>query len=447
MRSKCKIVVMAGVGLLLVPQLASATDVEAQLQRMERRMAEMEQRLDATSDELASERAKVEEQREQLQAAGMAEERKASSALSTFLEQTDMTAWVAASYNYNFNGTENSVMAQGGQNITLAHHPNPNTFQLDQAWIEINKDPTEESRGGFHIDFAAGVATDSAGWTFTDSAGDTVGSSPYAVGIYSAYASYLAPVFDGIRIDGGQLPTILGAEVTQTNANFNITRGIVWGLQPTTNLGFLTTTNFGNLAVKLGMLNEPISNDEPLGFDQNSAKALTSQIAYSGEKFSAAAGVNYGSSSSPATTAANATSNDGEGILDVLLTADPTDNLSAWVNYDYRWGTDMLTGGDQATTGTHGVAAAARLGIIESTGVALRFEWVRNAEQLGTAAAETTNDMYTLTGTVDYSMTDNTTLKGEVRWDRDDAAMLIDRNGNPTEQNQVTLLVQMMYQF
>jgi len=416
---------------------------------MEERMAEMEQRLDATNDQLAGANAKVDQQREQLEAAGIAEERESSSGLSAFLERTEMSAWVAASYNYNFNGTENDTMADGGQNSTLAHHPNPNTFQLDQAWIEIHKEPTEESRGGFHIDFSAGVATDNAMWTFTDSAGDTVASSPYSVGIYSAYVSYLAPWLGGIRTDGGQMPTMLGGEVTQTNANFNITRGIVWGLQPTTSLGFVSSMNFGNFRVSAGMLNEPLSNEQPGGFDQNSAKALTSQVAYSGEKFGAYAGLNWGASSAPTTSGGNATSNDGEGILDVLLTADPTDNLSAWVNYDYRWGKDHITGGgtDRATRSTHGLAAAARLGVIESTGLAMRFEWVKNTEQASNAAAETGGNMYTLTGTVDHALTDNTTLKGEVRWDRDDQSGLIDRDGNATKMDAVTLLVQMMYEF
>jgi len=412
-------------------------------------MAEMEQRLDATNDQLAGANAKVEEQREQLESAGIAEERKSSSALSAFLERTEMSAWVAASYNYNFNGTENDTMAEGGQNSTLPHHPNPNTFQLDQAWIEIHKEPTEESRGGFHIDFSAGVATDNAMWTFTDSAGDTVSSSPYSVGIYSAYVSYLAPLLGGIRTDGGQMPTMLGGEVTQTNANYNITRGIVWGLQPTTSLGFVSSMNFGNFRVSAGMLNEPLSNDQPGGFDQNSAKALTTQVAYGGEKYGASAGLNWGPSSTATTSGGNATSNDGEGILDVLLTADPTDNLSAWVNYDYRWGKDHITGGgsDRATRSTHGLAAAARLGVIESTGIAGRFEWVKNTEQASNAAPETGGNMYTLTGTVDHALTDNTTLKGEVRWDHDDQSGLIDRDGNATKENAVTLLVQMMYEF
>lgn len=449
MRSIRKTVVMAGLGLLLVPQLAAATDIEQKIEAMEQRMAEMEERLEATNDQLEGAHAEVEAQREQLQAAGLAEERKASSGLSAFLEKTDINAWVAASYNYNFNGAENDTMAAGGNNSTLAHHPNPNTFQLDQAWIAIDKAPTEESRGGFHIDFAAGVATDSAGWTFTDSNGDTSGSSPYAVGIYSAYASYLAPVLNGVQIDGGQLPTMLGGEVTQTNANFNITRGLVWGIQPTSNLGFVTKTNFGNFGIAAGMLNEPIGNDQPNGYDSNSAKALTSQVSYQGEKFGAYGGVNWGVSSGGFTDAPgiNGGDNESEGIVDILLTADPLENLSAWVNYDYHWGTDGVGANNVATRGIHGLAAAARIGVLDTTGLAMRFEWLQDTQISTADAVNQTSNQYTLTATADHALTDNMTVKGEVRWDRDDLGRLLDRNGNPTKTDAVTLLLQMMYEF
>jgi hypothetical protein len=449
MRFICKTVVMGGMGLLLVAPLANADDIEQKLERMEERMTEMEVRLDATNDELEGAQAKVEEQQEQLEAVGLAEERRASSGISEFLQQVDMNAWVAASYNYNFNGTSNDIMAKGGNNSTLPHHPNPNTFQLDQVWISIDKTPVKESRGGFHIDFAAGVATDSAGWSFTDSGGDTVGSSPYAVGIFSAYASYLAPIFEeGIRIDGGQLPTMLGGEVVQTNANFNITRGLVWGLQPTTNLGLVTKLNFGNLGISAGFLNEPIGNDQPTGFDANNAKALTTQVSYSGEKFAAYAGVNWGISSSATTSAANVTNNNSDGIVDLLLTADPLGNLSTWVNYDYRFGNDRIVGGGTATRGTHGLAMAARLAVLDETGLALRFEWVRDNQQASTAAPTVTTDDFSLTGTVDHELWENLTLKTEVRWDRAASpARLLDRDGNATKNDAVVLLFQMMYEF
>ena len=43
---------------------------------------------------------------------------------------------------------------------------------------------------------------------------------------------YLAPVGNGVQVDVGKIPTPLGAEVVQTNGNYFITQGAVFGLQP-----------------------------------------------------------------------------------------------------------------------------------------------------------------------------------------------------------------------
>ncbi len=164
MRSICKIVVIAAMGLFLIPQLAAATDIEAQLELMQERMSQMEDRLQATSDQLASSSAQVEEQQQMIQAANLEDERRAKSGLSAFLEKTDINSWVATSYNYNFKGADdNPTMGTGGQNaggsgLHMPGYPNSNTFQLDQFWLEIDKQATEESRAGFHVDLAAGTA-------------------------------------------------------------------------------------------------------------------------------------------------------------------------------------------------------------------------------------------------------------------------------------------------
>ena len=105
MRSICKIVALSAACMLLVPSLATATDVdvEAELRQMQARMDEMDERLAATDDQLASANATVRAQQEVIESSGI-EERSALSSLSAFLEKTDFSGWVAVSYNYNFRG-------------------------------------------------------------------------------------------------------------------------------------------------------------------------------------------------------------------------------------------------------------------------------------------------------------------------------------------------------
>ena len=141
MRSICTSVVIAAASMLLVVPFATAADLEAEIADMKQRMEAMEDQLQAQNDELTEAQATVKEQTALIENSGL-EEREDVSALSKFIEGVDMSAWVAASYNYNFAGS-----GQGGDpiNENFGYAWTSNTFQLDQAWISIDKAPTEES--------------------------------------------------------------------------------------------------------------------------------------------------------------------------------------------------------------------------------------------------------------------------------------------------------------
>jgi len=474
MRSIHRYVAMTAAGLLLVPAFATAGDIETDLADMKQRMEAMEDQLRAQKDDLAAAEATVEKQNDVIEQAGLVE-RDEVSALSSFIEATDFSAFVAASYNYNFRGTadgppDNATPGTQGNafnagvgggpgggpisaiGVWYPQHLNNNTFQLDQAWIAIDKAPTDESRGGAHIDIAAGNGL------FTNGAAAAVGG----VVLYSAYASYLAPLGPGIQIDGGIMPTILGMEVEQTNGNWNITRGITWGLQPVTSTGFLTTTEImDGFTVQIGMLNDPIA---AANVDANVAKALTSKISYSAEKFGISAGVNWGRSA----VGLNGNPNQSQGLFDVILTVDPLDNLSMYINYDFRFEQNRLASYPNPATSfalnTQAIAIAGRLGILDSTGIALRYEYVHSVDQtpagagnggyvntqIGGRLATNTLDAQSVTGTIDHALTDNLTAKFEVRYDNTDPGVFLHKDGTTTPfsyEGQTVALVQLMYEF
>jgi hypothetical protein len=493
MRSIRKNVAIAAAGLLLVPQIAAAADLETEVADMKQRMEVMEDQLRTQSDDLAAAKATVEKQNEVIEQAGL-EEREEVSALSAFIEQVDFGSFVAASYNYNFRGTSdplrapfgcdptltppaansctivnqpgtqnnnfNQGIANGGQlaRIFYPQHANPNTFQLDQAWISIDKAPTEESRAGMHMDVVAGN-----GFTSTP-----VGSD--AIGLYSAYVSYLAPIGPGLQIDAGIMPTIIGWEVENANGNWNITRGNSWGLQPVTSTGFLASMEVvEGITVMAGMLNDPIVRE---ALDTNKAKALTAKVAYEAEKFGASVGINWGR----AGNGLNGNVNQSQGILDVILWADPLDNLSAYINYDYRfednrWASDPYgVFGLSSDLAVHAVAVAARLGVLDNMGVAVRYEFIHSDDQTpvgqgGLNGSTVANLLQfdgvavvqSVTGTVDYGLTDNLTLKTEVRYDHANPRVFANKDGlagtgtAPFDitghQSQIVALAQLIYEF
>ena len=104
MRSSMKILVAAAATLLVAPQFAMADDIEDQLRQMDERMGQLESQLQATQDELQASTATVAVQQELIEKAGL--ERQAQSGLSAFLSQTQFDGFVAASYTYNFTGTD-----------------------------------------------------------------------------------------------------------------------------------------------------------------------------------------------------------------------------------------------------------------------------------------------------------------------------------------------------
>jgi len=228
---------------------------------------------------------------------------------------------------------------------------------------------------------------------------------------------------------------LLGAEVVESPWNFNITRGLVWGLQPVTNMGAVASADLGSgLALSLGVIDNPLGIEDP---DNNEAKSFTGQLAWSNDSFGVSIGGNWGD------TQAGGGANASGSILDVVVSADPSDNLSLWANFDWV-NVDPAVGSD---TNTYGIALAGRYALNDTTGLALRGEYVE-ATTRGTNDAE----QWSITATVDHDVTDNLLLRGEFRYDEakqngstnnwfDNAA------GAARYKDQFLFLVDMTYEF
>ena len=102
MRSTLKGTILgaAAAGLLFAP-LASASQVEDQLQAMQDRMSQMEEQLQATHDDLRAANERADHQATVIRDAGLEDERSATSALSSFLSDTEFYGWVNTSYTLN----------------------------------------------------------------------------------------------------------------------------------------------------------------------------------------------------------------------------------------------------------------------------------------------------------------------------------------------------------
>ncbi len=417
MRSSWKTLVAVAAALIAVPLYAAADDVQEQLNQMQARMAQLEDSLTATQDELNSAQTRVEEQEAVL--ARATDDREAVSALSSFLNETEFGGTVAASYNYNF---EDPL---GGGNMVTPPIGTHNSFQYDQLHFSMANVATEKSRAGFGVDLLQGASV----------GGDT----PV---VNQAYASYLMPIGNGVELKAGRWDTPIGAEVVYVGENTNITRGLVWGIQPVNHNGVLLTANLSDsLSLHGGVANSGFTGGTLA--DVNNAKAWIAGGAWDG-----------GSAGLSATymafdDAGNATADRGH-MIDFVATWDPSDNLSIWANFDWvrnasAFPGDMTNAAFKDGDSLYGVALATRLGVTDKTGVGVRGEWVGSRPDTTGALDE---DVFSLTGTLDHALTDNLTARAEIRWDHaSDATPFASDVAAGAEDNQILAIGQLVYAF
>ena len=449
-----------GVALWTGPALA-VDDVDAELAEMRRLMEGLQQKVDAQEEQLAAQGRNLEEAQEVVRRTQ--EDTEAVSGLSSFLNSLEFDGVVAVSYNYNvLNNPDNSPAAvqpgggnnpgtgglnQGVSGSFYPFHGDHDTFQVDQVWFGMGKPASEESRAGFRFDILYGQTatflgngSSSGGRANFDSLGDFY--------VNQAYVEYLAPIGDGVTVTAGKFGTLAGAEVAKTTDNFNITAGNLYNLlQPIDHFGVLVSSDFGPVSLTAGAV-----NSQTLGvgsLDDNSEKTLVFQAGMGDDELSGAATIFWGAEA--------ASNKDDLGIFDILITANPSDTLSLWLNFDYVWADGTATagvgsGGDKSAWG---LAAAGRLALTDATGFALRAEYVHDSSGLlglsqaaGAASPVSDASVWGITATIDHTLVDSLLLRLESRYDRvDNRGHFFNNTGNNLDRDQWVLLAQAVYVF
>jgi len=471
MRSSLKTIIAVAAAFLVVPSFASADDVGGgdDLQELMSRMSDMEQQLKATNDALAASNAKVNQQQKMLGKLGTSNQSGPMAALSDFLTETTFEGWVSASYFYNLNDPDSgrTMGANGGTVGANPFHPNSNSFQVDQVWFSMSNEATPESRGGFEIDIVYGQAADRMAIA-------NEGNALFDY-LFNANVSYLAPITDaGIKITGGRFETHTGTESAQDTRNFNITRGMLWTMQPVNFTGLKLSAKYDmGLDWMVGLTNN--SGNSTLGhnpyallpnaqnYDTDEEKALIWRLGYEfSDTMSMALNGLYGGNCSTsdqlfgvgagtipiaggcgitfdATGRANTGNTDRQLLFDLTLNWDPSDRLSTWVNIDYMKPTNSRR--PSGSPSLFGIAAAGRYGITDATGISLRGEFLRsNDNYLGISAPlllsqigldlvngslpiplsatpgwyKEDQNLWSVTATLDHALTEHLSVKAEV---------------------------------
>jgi hypothetical protein len=430
----------AAASLLAVPA-AAGEDIESQLAEMQELVKGLQQKVDAQSEQLDAQSEQLEQQGQQLKDAQRvvrSDEQESKSGLSTFVDSIEVTGAVIGSYNFNFNTPTDNGSFDGTDTISgvadqnagqsgrfMPYHRDANSFQLDQAWFGLGKPATEESRGGFQFDIFYGATASSFGAATGDRRDNGDSASDYVVD--QAYVEYLAPI-GNVNLKLGKFDTPLGAENNRQWANFNITHGIVdTMLQPVNHLGVIGTVpleGFGEIGA--GLVNSGGSTISAP--DDNQEKSYLATLKLGDNRANIRGTFVYGSEETIGNSfsGTNLTTGDQLGLADATAWFNPTDTVSLWANYDYLFaqGTGYYA---------HGIAVAGRVAVLPELGIAVRGEYIRehSSANHGVLILQDdfdnvghTSDIWSVTGTVDYALTEHLKVKSELRWDR--------ANGNGT---------------
>ena len=325
----------------------------------------------------------------------------------------DFSGRVSAYYTFNANHPA------GMNNQLYNFNTKANQFSLDMA--EFNLSHTADPVG-FELDLGFGRAFDII-------AGSEQQPSVFR-NIRQAYVSFKPPKGKGLEIDFGKFVTSAGAEVIETDTNWNYSHSLLfaWAI-PYYHFGVRTSLPMGKYFTGGFQVVNGWNNVE----DNNSGKTIGLTGALVMKKFSWFTNYYAGPE--------NAGTNKGwRNLFDTTLLLTPPGKVNAYINFDYAQ--NKLPVGVLTVTGKdigkwYGIAGALHVQATSKWAFTPRVEWFKDRD--GLAIGGPSQDLKEVTLTGEYKMIEG--LFGRFEYRRDWSNVpFFDKNSNPaSHKNQDTL--------
>ncbi len=276
-----------------------------------------------------------------------------------------------------------------------------NTAHFNMGKITIDRAPAPV---GFHVDLGFGEVFN------VTHASDR---APTDLRFFEqAYISLKPKAWHGLEVDAGEFVTSAGAEVIESNANWNYSRSLLfaWAI-PYYHFGIRTSFPVGQHFTG-GVQLVQGWNDV---YDNNSGKTVGITGAYAWKKATWSNVYYVGPEKSH--------TNDGlRQLYDTTLLVNQTDKLSYYINFDYGRDKNIGTGAAKWT----GLAGAARYAIGKRYAIAGRLEFFDDVDGFSTGTAQVVKE-FTVTG--EYKMTGWLLSRFEFRNDWSDQPFFEKPNG------------------
>jgi hypothetical protein len=292
-------------------------------------------------------------------------------------------------------------------------------FRADNAHINMGKITIDHAPApvGFHLDVGFGQ---------TFNVIHSTGRDPEAFKYFEqAYVSLKPKSWKGVEVDAGEFVTAAGAEVIETNQNWNYSRSLLfaWAI-PYYHFGARVSFPVGQHFTGGFQVVNGWNNVYPV----NSGKTYGFTGAYAWKKVTWT-NVYYGGPEKPGT------STGWRQLYDTTVLVNATDKLSYYVNFDYGRDKNVGPGAQQWT----GIAGAARYALGKKYAIAGRLEWFDDMDGFSTGVAQSVKE-FTITG--EYKPAGWLLARVEFRDDWSNQSFFQKNSG--TSKNQPTILLGMV---
>ena len=335
------------------------------------------------------------------------------------------TAWSAGPINFSglIDGYYSYAANHPGSGTNLYRNfdVRANSLSLNMAKITLEHDADPV---GFKIDLGYGRAMDIFNFQDTANGFDNLRYVP------QAYITFKPANAKGLQVDFGKFYTSAGAEPTETHLNWNYSRALMYANGPYYHFGLRTSVPVTKYLTAGFQLVNGWNNVE----DNNSGKTMGFTTALTVGKFAWLNTYYTGPEQ-------NKTNKGFRNFYDTVVTFNPSDKVSTYMNFDY--GNQKFAAG-RGSNDWIAVAAAARFQLTKTISFSPRVEHYYDKDGFITGTAQKLNE-FTLTG--EYKWTEGLLTRVEFRRDWSDKPVF-ERGDNPgVAKGQNTVLIGLVAYF
>jgi hypothetical protein len=325
---------------------------------------------------------------------------------------TDFSFLFDGYVNANFNSPDSGY--NGLRNFDMR----ANSMKLNMAKITIDHAPGPV---GFHLDIGLGE-------TFKIVGAVEPGSKTFKY-FEQAYVTLKPKSWKGLQIDFGKFNTSAGAEVIESNANWNYSRSLLfaWAI-PYYHMGVRTSFPITSKYTAGVQVVQGWNNVK----DNNSGKTIGLTGVYTFKKGTWSQNYYVG----PEKTDTN---KGWRQVFDTTVLVNPTDNDSLYVNVDYGHEKALFGGSNNWS----GIAGAYRHQLKKGFAVAARTEYFADSDGFSTGTVQHVKEV---TLTVEHKLASYLLTRAEFRNDWSDVAFF-QKNSGEAVKTQPTFLVGLVATF